>query len=258
MNREGTSKKRNYAYANDLEEYLKKLPPPPEEHAYELKMEKRLKKMIQKQDNSVKILDTLKANYQDAKGTALKYENPFQLLIATILSAQCTDIQVNMVSEPLFKKYKTPEDFASADLKELEEIIKPTGFFHNKAKFIKEASKKLAEDFDSRVPQSIEELTSLSGVARKTANVVLSNAFGINQGVAVDTHVLRLSKRLGFTKEKNREKVERDLIKLFPRERWYEVTNLLIAHGREICKARKPRCEECVANQLCPSAYTFD
>jgi endonuclease-3 len=258
MKRVDDRKKRDYAKAYDLEEYLKKIPPPPEEHANELKMEETLKRMIEKQENSVKILNILKANYPDAKRTALKHDAPFQLLIATILSAQCTDAQVNIVSKKLFKKYKTPEDFASADLKELEAIIKPTGFFRNKSKFIKEASKKLVEDFNSRIPQSIEELTSLPGVARKTANVVLSNAFGVNQGIAVDTHVLRLSKRLGFTKEKNREKIEKDLMNLFPRERWFEVTNLLIAHGRAICKARKPRCDECVVNELCSSAFTFD
>jgi endonuclease-3 len=165
---------------------------------------------------------------------------------------------VNGVTEVLFEKYKTAQEYAEADLKELQEIIKPTGFYRNKAKFIKRSAQKLVEDFNSEVPRSIDELTQLYGVARKTANIVLSNAFGINQGVAVDTHVMRLSKRLGFTNQKDREKIEQDLMDLFPKKQWFELTDLLIAHGRNICMARKPRCESCPINHLCPSAFTFD
>jgi len=135
--------------------------------------------------------------------------------------------------------------------------IKPTGFFRNKAKFIKAAAKKLIEDFNSEMPRSIEEMTKLPGVARKTANIVLSNAFGIIEGIAVDTHVMRLSKRLNFSSENNRDKIERDLMNIFPKEHWFEVSNLLIAHGRKICTARRPKCEKCIINYLCPSAFNF-
>lgn len=207
---------------------------------------------------SQSILKLLRKEYSGVNKTALNFRNTLELLIATILSAQCTDERVNESTEHLFEKYKTAEDYAKADLEKLEEIIKPTGFYHRKAKFIKAAARKLVEDFDSEIPRSIEEMTKLPGVARKTANIVLSNAFGINEGVAVDTHVMRLSKRLGFTKEKNREKIERDLMSLFPKEQWFELTNLLIAHGRNICMARRPKCGKCEVNYLCPSAFTFN
>jgi endonuclease-3 len=201
------------------------------------------------------IFEALGNEYPDVKGTELNYSNPMELLVATILSAQCTDERVNEVTKVLFEKYKTPEDYAGSDLEELREMIKPTGFYKNKAKYIKMAAGKVVEEFDSEIPRSIEEMIKLPGVARKTANIVLSNAFGIIEGVAVDTHVMRLSRRLGFTKEKNREKIERDLMKLFPKNNWFEVTNLLIAHGRNICAARKPKCVRCVVNNLCPSAF---
>ncbi|MGD8545755.1 MAG: endonuclease III [Candidatus Bathyarchaeota archaeon] len=208
--------------------------------------------------NSQKILALLEKEYPDIKGTALMYNNTLELLVATILSAQCTDERVNDVTRILFNKYRTANDYARADLEDLEEIIKPTGFYHRKAKFIKEVAEKLIEDFSSEIPQSIEKLTELPGVARKTANVVLSNAFHVDQGIAVDTHVMRLSKRLGFTEEQNREKIEKDLMDLFPRDEWFEVSNLLIAHGRNVCTARKPKCEECIVNEICPSAFSFD
>jgi endonuclease-3 len=206
---------------------------------------------------SQEILELLREKYPHAEGTALNYSNTLELLVATILSAQCTDAKVNEVTQTLFDKYKTAEDYAEADLKGLQEIIKPTGFYRNKAKFIKESAKKLVEDFNSEVPPSMDELTKLHGVARKTANIVLSNAFGINEGVAVDTHVMRLSKRLGFTNNKDRDKIEKDLMNLFPKEQWSQLTDLLIAHGRNICEARNPKCQECPANHLCPSAFTF-
>lgn len=205
-----------------------------------------------------RILALLRKEYPDVTGTALKFSNALDLLVGTILSAQCTDERVNEVTEILFKKYKTPEDYAEADVEELQEIIKPTGFYRRKAKFVKLATKKLVEDFDSEVPRSIEELTELPGVARKTANIVLSNVFNIDEGIAVDTHVMRLSKRLGFTKQKNRDKIEKDLMNLFPKDKWFRLTNLLIAHGRNVCTARNPKCKDCVVSHLCPSAFTFD
>lgn len=256
--KEKRQKKLEKIKATNIEKYLMQLPEPPEEHAHELKMEKYLKDLIEKQDKSIKILSLIKKEYPEVRKTALKHHNPFELLIATILSAQCTDKMVNKVTKVLFEKYKTPEDYAKANLKELQAIIRPTGFYRNKAKFIKAAAEKLIKDFNYKVPRTIKELTSFLGVARKTANVVLSNAFGINEGVAVDTHVMRLSERLGFTEEKNRDKMEKDLMTLFPKERWFEVSNLLIAHGRRVCIARHPKCNICIVNNLCPSAFTFD
>jgi endonuclease-3 len=213
---------------------------------------------MRKNKRSQKILSLLRREYPDVKGTALNFNDALELLVATILSAQCTDKKVNEVTEVLFKKYKTAEDYAQADLEEMQEIIKPTGFYRNKAKFIKESAKKLVKDSNSKVPPSIEELTKLHGVARKTANIVLSNAFNITEGVAVDTHVMRLSRRLGFTKEENRDKIEGDLMDLFRRDQWFELTNILIAHGRNICTARHPKCGACKVNHLCPSAFTFN
>jgi len=209
-------------------------------------------------ERSQEILTLLRKLYPDAKGTALNFSNALELLVATILAAQCTDGKVNQVTKVLLKRYRTPKDYAEADLEELQEIIKPTGFYRSKSKFIKAAAKKLIEDFDSEIPRSIEEMTKLPGVARKTANIVLSNAYGITEGVAVDTHVMRLSRRLGLTEQKNRDKIERDLMRVFPKEQWFELTNLLIAHGRSVCTARRPKCGECVVNELCPSAFTFD
>ncbi|MFW6117200.1 MAG: endonuclease III [Thermoproteota archaeon] len=209
-------------------------------------------------EESQKIIGRLKEEYPEVDGTALNYSSPLELLVATILSAQCTDEKVNEVTGTLFQKYKTVEDYATADLEELQNIIKPTGFYRNKAKFIKRSTKKLMEDFDSEVPMSIQDLTELYGVARKTANIVLSNAFNINEGIAVDTHVMRLSQRLGFTDEDNRDKIEQDLMDLFPKGQWFDLTNLLIVHGRKICTARNPKCRECVVNELCPSAFNFD
>jgi endonuclease-3 len=210
-----------------------------------------------KKEKARQILTLLRKEYPDVRGTALTFRNPLELLVATILSAQCTDEKVNEVTETLFKEYETTEDYAEADLNELETIIRPAGFYHNKAKFIKASAAKLVEDFKSQVPKSIEELTKLKGVARKTANVVLSNAFGINEGVAVDTHVMRLAKRLGFTDAKDRDKIEKDLMNLFPKDQWFELTNILIAHGRDKCGARRPKCNTCPVNHLCPSAFSF-
>jgi len=200
----------------------------------------------------LKILDLLEKEHPDAK-IALKFSNPLELLIATILAAQCTDERVNQVTQSLFKKYRTAEDYVKADLTTLEQDIKPTGFYRRKAQRLKEVCQILVEKFNSEVPRTMEELLSLPGVARKTANIVLSNAYGIDEGIIVDTHVFRLAKRLGLTKSKTREKVESDLMKIVPKDKWLRFADLLIFHGRRVCNAKKPKCEICVLKDLCPS-----
>ena len=194
--------------------------------------------------------------YPDAH-TELNFKNPLELLIATILSAQCTDKRVNMVTPALFKKYRSAKDYANAPQAELENAIKSTGFFRSKTKSIRGAASTIATKFGGKVPDSMEELRELPGVGRKTANVVLGNAFGINEGIVVDTHVIRLSQRLGLTKEKDPEKIERDLIKLIPREHWTDWSHWLIWHGRRRCYARKPDCANCEVFHLCPSGSVF-
>ena len=184
----------------------------------------------------------------------LDYRNPLELFIATILSAQCTDKRVNMVTPALFKKYRTAKDYANAVPTELENAIKSTGFYRNKAKAIQGTCRMISEEHGGRVPDDLESLLALPGVARKTANVVLGNAFNNPAGVVVDTHVQRLSNRLGLSDEKQPEKIERDLSELVPRKSWVQFPHLLIAHGRAICKARTPLCDECVLEQLCPSS----
>jgi endonuclease-3 len=201
-----------------------------------------------------RVISTLKKEYPDAR-CSLDHTSPLELLVATILSAQCTDERVNLVTADLFRKYRTWEDYASAPAPELERDIHSTGFFRNKAKSIQGACKMIGERYGGRVPDSMEELLELPGVARKTANVVLGNAFGIASGVVVDTHVARLSERLGFSAEKTPEKIERDLAALVPRSDWIVFPHLLIAHGRKICKARTPLCAECPVAKLCPSAF---
>ncbi len=204
---------------------------------------------------ALKIIRLLEKEHSDAE-IALTFKNPLELLISTILSAQCTDERVNIVTKTLFKKYKTPRDYAKADLKELEQDIRSTGFYHNKARNIKNCCQMLIEKFGSQVPKTMEELLELPGVARKTANIVLSNAFGIVEGIAVDTHVRRLSERLGLTQNKNQDKIEQDLMKIVPKEMWMRFSDLLIFHGRKVCMAKKPKCGECVLNKICPSAFT--
>ena len=200
-----------------------------------------------------RIITRLTEEYSTPR-TALQFTSPLELLIATILSAQCTDERVNRVTRLLFQKYKTTEDYANTDLAELEQIIRPTGYYRRKAKLIRDCCQKLVTEFKSCVPQTMEELLTLPGVARKTANIVLSNAFGIVAGIAVDTHVKRLSQRLGFTMNKNPEKIEKDLMTIIPRHSWEAITYLLIEHGRNVCKARRPICEKCVLGKtLCPS-----
>jgi endonuclease-3 len=203
------------------------------------------------------VIELLEKEHRDAK-IALNYSNPLELLIATILSAQCTDERVNLVTKTLFKKYIKAEDYAKADLKELEQDIKSTGFYHNKAKNIKKASILLVEKFNSCVPCTMEELLELAGVARKTANIVLSNACGVIEGIAVDTHVRRLAQRLGLTNKEDPNKIETDLMAIVPRNNWPRITDLLIFHGRRICTAKKPKCGICVLNKICPSAFMFD
>ena len=188
--------------------------------------------------------------------TALDFSNPFELLIATVLSAQSTDKKINEISPPLFARWPTPADFLGSKPGEIEEMIHQSGFFNQKAKSIRGICAMLVQEYDGEVPSTMEDLTRLPGVARKTANVVLSNAFGINAGIAVDTHVHRLSWRLGLSDHDDTNKVERDLMALFPKPRWHMVTHLLIDHGRTICFARKPICEECPVADRCPAART--
>jgi len=200
-----------------------------------------------------KIWPILNKTYPAAK-TALRFKNPLELLIATILSAQCTDVRVNMVTKVVFKKYKSAKGWAEADIKDIESDIKSTGFYHNKAISIKGACREIIGQFGGEVPDTIEKLTSLQGVGRKTANVVLGNAFG-RQAITCDTHVIRLSGRLALSKEKDPARLEFDLQKIVPEKHWTKFSHLLIFHGRSTCKARTPDCENCVISQHCPSAF---
>lgn len=202
------------------------------------------------------ILKLLEKEHPDAK-IALHYSNTLELLVATILSAQCTDKTVNGVTDKLFRKYRSAQDYARVNIRTLEREIRSTGFYHNKAKNLKKTAQILVKTFNGQVPKTMDELLTLPGVARKTANIVLSNAYGVVQGIAVDTHVRRLARRLGLTENDNPNKIEQDLMKLIPRERWPKFTDLLIFHGRRMCTAKKPLCEKCVVGRLCPSAFRF-
>lgn len=204
-----------------------------------------------------RIMELLEKEHPDAK-IALHYSNPLELLVATMLSAQCTDRTVNEVTSRLFKKYQSAEDYARVNIRTLEREIRSTGFYHNKAKNLKKTALTLVKNFGGHVPKTMDEFLTLPGVARKTANIVLSNAFGVIEGIAVDTHVRRLSQRLGLSKNSNPDKIERDLMELIPRDQWSKFTDLLIFHGRRICAAKKPLCEKCVLSKLCPSAFTFN
>lgn len=205
----------------------------------------------------LKIIEHLEKLYPNAK-TALNWSNPLELLVATILSAQTTDVQINIVTKTLFKKYKTAEDYANVDIKELEQDIHSTGFYHNKARNLKGCCQLLVNKFNGQVPGTMDELLELPGVARKTANIVLYNAYGVTAGIAVDTHVNRLSQRLGLTQQKDQNKIEQDLMAITPKEKWMPLTDLLIFHGRQVCMAKKPKCDVCVLSKICPSAFTFD
>jgi endonuclease III len=198
------------------------------------------------------IIKLLKKEYPELK-TVLHFGTPFELLVATILSAQTTDVLVNKITETLFKKYRTLKDYAEAPLETLQKDISSVNFYKTKAKNIQNTAKLIIEQFSSKVPKTMGELTSLPGVARKTANIILFNAYGINEGIAVDTHVKRLANRLGLTRNEDPVKIEQDLMKLIPKDEWGNITHLLIFHGRKICQARNPNHSECVLYNICPS-----
>ena len=209
--------------------------------------------MTKKQERALEIVSRLKRMYPKAK-CSLDFTNPFELLIATILSAQSTDVRVNIVTKSLFRKYPDPSDFANASQVEMEKDVRQTGFFRNKAKAVIGVGKAIMERHAGEVPRTMEQLTALPGVGRKTANVVLSNAFKTPAGIVVDTHVTRVSGRLGLTANSDAEKIEYDLKQLIPKKEWTSFSHRLIDHGRAICIARKPKCSECRLNELCPSA----
>jgi len=206
--------------------------------------------------NIDKILPLLKKEYPKAK-IALNFSNPLEILVATVLSAQCTDERVNTVTKSLFKKYGKVQDYAKANLKTFEQEIRSTGFYRNKTKNIISAAQKIVKDFAGEIPDSMDKLLQLPGVARKTANIVLFNGFGKIEGVAVDTHVRRLSQRLGLTENQDPDKIEQDLMKLLDKKEWGKFSYLLIDHGRKVCDAKKPKCLECILQKLCPSRKDF-
>ncbi len=213
--------------------------------------------VMSRHERALEVVRLLRKEYPDAK-TALNHSNPLEMLIATILSAQCTDKRVNMVTEKLFKKYRTAKDYAEADVKEFEQDIRSINFYQAKARNIKKCCAMLVEKFNSKVPDNMSDLLLLPGVGRKTANVVLSSAFNITEGIAVDTHVRRVSQRLGLTDSSDPEKIEQDLMQILPKQDWSPISYLLIDHGRKICVAKHPLCAQCVLNKICPSAFTFD
>ena len=206
-----------------------------------------------KRERAERVYDLLAEEHPDAR-TALHHENAYQLAVATILSAQCTDERVNAVTPTLFERWPTAADLASARPKEVEKVIRPTGFFRNKTRSLLGMTRAVVEEHGGEIPRSMESLVDLPGIGRKTANVILGNAFGKNEGIVVDTHVRRLSRRLRLTTHDDPKKIERDLMDLFPRERWTMLSHLLIFHGRRVCVARRPRCEKCVVSHLCPSS----
>jgi endonuclease-3 len=208
---------------------------------------------MDKKEQVLEILKKLKKEYAGTPQTMLRFSTPFELLVATILSAQTTDVQVNKVTETLFGKYRSVQDFATATPEQLAKDIRSVNFFNNKAKNVNSAAKVLIRDFKAQVPKTMEELITLPGVARKTANIVLSTAFGVNSGIAVDTHVKRLAFRLRLTKHDDPVKIESDLMPIAPRKEWANLSHLLVFHGRAVCQARKPKHEECILATLCPS-----
>jgi len=208
------------------------------------------------QTNTAEILSLLKKHYPKAK-IALKYSNNWELLVAVILSAQCTDKRVNIITLQLFKKYPTVNDYTKADQSEFESDIRSAGFFRNKAKNIIASARIIKEKFKGQIPKTMKEMLTLPGIARKSANVILGNAFGVVEGVAVDTHVSRLSQRLKLSSFKDPEKIEKDLMGKFDKKNWFKLTYLLITHGRAVCQAKKPRCDKCFLNPFCPSAFSF-
>jgi endonuclease-3 len=206
-------------------------------------------KKLNKQQ-SIKLIETLKQTYPDAT-CSLDFTTPFEMVVAVMLSAQCTDERVNKTTPTLFAKYKTPYDFANIDIQELEDLIHPCGFYKNKAKNIKSCAKKIVDDFNGEVPNNINDLLSLPGVGRKSANVILLEAFGIANGIAVDTHAKRISNKIGLSTESDPEKIEQDLLKIFPKEYLKDINHLFVWHGRYTCNARKPNCEKCTIKQFC-------
>ena len=214
------------------------------------------RKMDPARERIGKIIRILRREYPRSR-TALEFQTPLQILVATILAAQCTDERVNKITPALFRRYPTAAAFAAADREELEAEIRPTGFFRNKTKSIIGAARKIVGDFGGEVPANMADLITLPGVARKTANIVLSSGYGIAEGIAVDTHVKRLSGRLGLSRQQDPEKIEKDLVKLVARKHWLDFNYMLVNHGRKICQARKPRCPECPLRKLCPSAAKF-
>ena len=217
---------------------------------------KRLTRLPAYPPTAPEIISLLKQTYPDAR-CALEYRDPYELLCATILSAQCTDVRVNQVTPALFARYPTAFDLARAQPADVQEIIKPTGFFRNKARSLIGMAQAVVADHGGEIPRTMEELRKLPGVGRKTANVILGNAYEINEGVTVDTHVTRLSGRLGLSRQTDPVKIEEDLMRLYPREDWGILSHLLIFHGRQVCIARRPKCWECVLMHLCPSANIF-
>lgn len=213
-------------------------------------------RILQRAAPTTEVIPRLKREYPGAT-SELNWSNPLELLVATILSAQTTDVRVNAVTENLFAKYRTAGDYAAASPSELEEDIRPTGFYRNKACSLQGMARALMENHDGEVPRTMEELVVLPGVGRKTANVVLGNAYGVDEGIVVDTHVRRLSNRLGLTTEQNPEKIEQDLMRVVPEEDWTIFSHLLILHGRRVCKARRPDCPDCVLKDICPSAFEY-
>ncbi len=212
--------------------------------------------MSRSRDRVREIIRVLRREYPRSR-TALRFETPLQILVATILSAQCTDEKVNEITPSLFRKYPKVQDFARADQTVLEEEIRPTGFFRNKAKSIIGTSQKIVADFNGQVPDTMKDLITLPGVARKTANIVLSSGYKKAEGIAVDTHVKRLSQRLGLSREKNPDKIEQDLLNVVPRKDWLDFNYMLVNHGRRVCQARKPQCPSCQLRPLCPSVAEF-
>ncbi len=208
---------------------------------------------VEEKQRTKKIINLLRKAYPDVK-CSLNFANPLELLIATILSAQCTDERVNLVTADLFRKYRQPEDYLGVPITELEQDIRSTGFYRNKAKSIQGACKLIVEQFGGQVPETFDELLTLPGVARKTANVVMGNAFGVASGVVVDTHVSRLTQLLKLTEQTTPEKIEQDLIERVPKKDWLDFSHLLIYHGRAVCIARRPQCDRCVLEKLCPSS----
>jgi len=206
---------------------------------------------MNKKDRATEIFNRLSKRYPSPK-PALDYTNPWELLVATALSAQCTDERVNKVTPVFFERWPEIKDAAEADVTEIEEVVRSTGFFRNKAKNIKAAAQRIMDDYNGEVPRTMAELITLGGVARKTASIVLANAFGVNEGIAVDTHVKRLAFRMGLTAKTEPVQVEKDLMPLFPREIWGDVNHLLVFFGREVCPARKPKCDICELNDICP------